>query len=169
LVTGPILSADVGTLLIIGLALGLAISAFAQTDIYIMAGQSNMVGVPSGQTPTQNPSMIWALSHQGAWVPAQDPLYLGGGVGPGVAFADRLASLTGNNVGLVPCAVSGSALSQWMPDYTTYTFYGCMLARAQIAAQYGTIRSLVWYQGEAETMDRNNVPDLAVISSLLER
>jgi hypothetical protein len=106
-----------------------------ETDIYIMAGQSNMVGVPSGQTPTQNPSMIWALSHQGAWVPAQDPLYKGGGVGPGVAFADHLASLTGNNVGLVPCAISGSALSQWMPDYTTYAFYGCMLARTQIAAQ----------------------------------
>jgi hypothetical protein len=115
-----------------------------------------MVGVPPGQTPAQNPGMIWALSHEGAWVPARDPLYPAGGVGPGVSFADKMVSLTCNQVGIVPCAVSGSSLAQWAPDYTTFTLYGCMLARARMAAQYGTIRGLVWYQGEAETMDREN-------------
>jgi hypothetical protein len=135
----------------------IALTANAQTDIYIMAGQSNMIGVQGGQTPTQNPSNLFAMAHDGSWVQARDPLYTGGGVGPGVAFADRLASLTGNPIGVVPCAVSGSSLSQWMPDYTTYTLYGCMLNRARIASQFGTIRGLVWYQGEADTMDRNNV------------
>jgi hypothetical protein len=144
--------------LIIFLVFGVAAHA-QETDIYILAGQSNMVGVAplAGEPKPQNPSRIWALSHEGNWQPAKDPLYNDGGVGPGVWFADRMATLCPDiSVGVVPCAVNASYLSQWTPDNTTYTLYGRMLARARIASAHGTIKGLVWYQGEAETMDRNN-------------
>jgi hypothetical protein len=48
-----------GAIFIIGLALGLATSVSAQTDIYILAGQSNMTGVAplAGEPTPQNQSL----------------------------------------------------------------------------------------------------------------
>ena len=72
--------------------------ADAQTDIYILAGQSNMVGVPPGQTPTQNPTQLFMFNANGQFEQAKDPLdsLAPGqnpvGVGPGLAFADKMAT-----------------------------------------------------------------------------
>jgi len=63
------------------------------------------------------------LWRDGRWAsPAQHPLHVdksSAGVGPGLAFArDVLEALPANerSIGLVPCAVGGTAIARWEPD-----------------------------------------------------
>ena len=105
----PLFSTGVGAIFAIGLAIGLATPVFAQTDIYILAGQSNMTGVAplAGEPTPQNQSRLMAYTWKGNWEQAKDPLsgYAGAGVGPGLWFADRMATLCpGNTIGVVMCA-----------------------------------------------------------------
>ncbi|EOY14358.1 Domain of Uncharacterized protein function (DUF303), putative [Theobroma cacao] len=99
-------------------------------DVFILAGQSNMAGwggVASGKwdgsVPPQcqpNPSIL-RLTANLTWEEARDPLHddidVGRicGVGPGMAFANELRT-RGSGIGvlgLVPCAVGGTAISKW--------------------------------------------------------
>src|SRR5215472_11008371 len=98
-------------------------SAMAQTQVFICSGQSNMMGAQQGQTPVTHPTMIWSFDGSG-WVQARDPIYPGFGVGPGVSFADTMAGLTGENIGIVPCAVGATTIQQWQPDYGAWSLYG---------------------------------------------
>ena len=138
-------------------------NARAQTDIYILAGQSNMAGMaPLGGEPSpQNQGRLMMLvTNTGAWVQAKDPTnaYPNTGVGPTLWFADRMAALMPDRtIGIVNCAKGGTYLADWMPDYMTRSLYGNMLWHARQAKAYGTIKGFLWYQGEAETVDRENV------------
>ncbi len=55
------------------------------------------------------------------------------------------------------CAIGGASLPQWMPDYAVNTAYGNMLAQARKARAKGTIKGFLWYQGESDCGDSNNV------------
>jgi hypothetical protein len=48
-------------------------------------------------------------------------------------------------------------MTQWVPSYAKVDLYGSMLMRARQASQFGTIKGLLWYQGESESWDRNNI------------
>lgn len=140
-------------------------------DIFILAGQSNMVGqgridqLPAG-FPVQA-HHLFSYSNAGRWEPAREPLDsptgqvdacsqdFTVGVGPGLAMAEALVRLNpGLFVGLVPCARNGSNMDQWQPDPSRQTLYGSCLARAKEARGRGRIRALVWYQGESDAYDR---------------
>jgi len=141
---------------------GAAHAVFAQTDIYILAGQSNMMGMAplSGEPTPQNQGRLMMYTSTGEWLPAKDPLsaYAIAGMGPGLWFADRMATLCpGVTVGVIMSAIGGTTLSEWMPDYSFHTPYGNMIAKARRASAYGRIRGFLWYQGEAETTDPNTV------------
>jgi Carbohydrate esterase, sialic acid-specific acetylesterase len=113
-----------------------------------------------GEPSPQNQGRLMMYTSTGEWLPAKDPLsaYGGAGVGPGLSFADRMATLCSDKtIGVVMCAKGGTYLSQWMPDYMTHSLYGAMIAKARQARAYGTIKGLLWYQGEADTVDRSNV------------
>ena len=113
-----------------------------------------------GEPAPVNQGRLMMYTSTGEWLPAKDRLsaYAGSGVGPGLWFADNMATLCpGTTVGVIMCAKGGTYLAQWMPDYSMYSMYGNMIAKASAAKQYGRICGLVWYQGEAETTDRENV------------
>ncbi|CAI0465093.1 unnamed protein product [Linum tenue] len=149
------------------------------TDIFILAGQSNMAGrggvehgrwngvVPSQSAPS--PSIL-RLSAGMRWQPAAEPLHVDidvarnktCGVGPGMAFANAvLPGLMRCNeaaavVGLVPCAVGGTRIRQWRRGKR---LYGRMVRRARAAARGGgrrRIRGVLWYQGESDTVRRED-------------
>lgn len=75
-----------------------------------------------------------------------------GGVGPALPFARHVRRHTGRTIGLVPCALGATGMSDWSPARKgegTGSLYGNMLTR--IAAVGGKVKGLLWYQGEGET------------------
>lgn len=136
--------------------------------VFMVAGQSNAAGhglvsdLPAGFP--RNADRI--LMFDNAWVfragteplddstgqvdgASKDTTY---GVGPGVAFAERLTDLVPNRIILVPCAKGGSSSSQWLPDATLQrsTMFSSCLWRALYAARHGALAGVIWYQGEQD-------------------
>jgi hypothetical protein len=132
-------------------------------DVFILAGQSNMVGQGVEPAAYSYPTQIKAWN--GAWVQASDPLVPvtvdpQAGVGPGIPFADRWVMLRGGTVGLVQAAKGGSYMAEWRPNWRTTTLYGAMIAKARAALNAGgTLRGLIWYQGESDTDEVQKVID----------
>lgn len=129
-------------------------------DLYLLIGQSNMAGRGDlDGSPTPPSTRIALLDKSGGWVPARDPLHFDKpsmvGVGPGLSFAlDLLATDPTAAIGLIPCAVGGTSLSAWQPgarDEATQTHpYDDMLRRAQLALPHGSLKAILWHQGEAD-------------------
>jgi hypothetical protein len=128
-------------------------------DLYLLIGQSNMAGrgkVDAASTQT-HPRVV-TLAKDGQWVPAVDPLHFdkpGAGVGPGLAFGKAMAEASPQaTIGLIPCAVGGTSITRWVPgvqDPVTKAYpYDDMLKRAQAACKDGTLKGIIWHQGEAD-------------------
>ncbi|XP_012446625.1 probable carbohydrate esterase At4g34215 [Gossypium raimondii] len=147
-------------------------------NIIILAGQSNMAGrggvanhsvrgIPTwdGDVPPQcqpNP-WIFKLSADMAWVEAREPIHADidakktNGIGPGMAFANAVLSKDPNFglVGLVPCAIGGTNLSQWQKGGFLYEQ---LVKRAQMALRSGgAYKAMLWYQGETDTIYKQDV------------
>jgi len=139
--------------------------------IFVLSGQSNMAGrggvhrrrwdgvVPPEGAP--DPS-IQRLSAALDWEEAREPLHADidtaktCGVGPGMVFAravlpclqeDALGEGARTGIGLVPCAVGGTAIREWARGERLYEQ---MVCRARVAARYGEIEAVLWYQGESD-------------------
>ena len=128
-------------------------------DLFLLAGQSNMAG--RGEVAPEDSVVhprVWALDREGRWVPARDPIHFDkpiAGVGPGRAFGIAVAEARpGVHVGLVPVAVGGSSVVAWEPgavhEQTGARPYDEALARARRAMRDGTLRGILWHQGESD-------------------
>lgn len=128
-------------------------------DLYLLIGQSNMAG--RGKVDDESKKIhprVFAFNKEGQWVPAVDPLHFdkpGAGVGPGLAFGRAMAEANPQaKIGLIPCAVGGTSISVWIPgahDAATKTQpYDDMLRRMKIAQKDGTLKGIIWHQGEAD-------------------
>lgn len=122
-------------------------------DLYLLVGQSNMAGrgkvEPADKVPVAG---IWMLDKEGAWVPAIDPVHFDRpervGVGLARTFAATVqAARPQRQVGLIPCAVGGTRLDQWVPGGE---LYNDAITRAKIAMANGTLRGILWHQGESD-------------------
>lgn len=137
-----------------------------ERDVYILAGQSNMSGrgVLSQLPAFANKDRVKLFSNAGYLVPGQEPTDNEEGAvystindagnpkaSLGMAFANRLVELRDRDVVLVPCAKGGTAIGEWARNLSTASCYGAMLARANAAAAHGTIKGILFYQGEANT------------------
>lgn len=145
----------------------------AQKNIFILAGQSNMAGrggvvndtttgvtTWDGVVPLQcqpNPS-IMKLNANLKWVEAHEPLHEDidtlktNGVGPGMAFAKHVLEKNSGLglVGLVPCAIGGTNISEWERGKVLYNH---MMKRVKASLRDdGNIRALLWFQGETDTV-----------------
>lgn len=128
-------------------------------QLYLLIGQSNMAGrgIVEPQDTIGN-SKILRLNREGNWDIAKNPIHFDkneAGVGPGLSFAQEMIS--DNNdviIGLIPCAAGGSSIDNWLQDTfweQTKTFpYNNALLRAKLAMQYGTLKGIIWHQGEAD-------------------
>jgi len=134
--------------------------------IFLMAGQSNMAGrgfVEPGDTIST--TRILTLNKNNEWVYAKEPLhyYEPGrtGLDCGLSFAKKLARKYKKEItiGLVPCAIGGSSIEQWLGDstYRGVTLYSNFLQKAKAAAQNGTIKGLLWHQGESNTGAKSHI------------
>ncbi|XP_024024849.1 probable carbohydrate esterase At4g34215 [Morus notabilis] len=141
----------------------------ASLDIFILAGQSNMAGrggVVRGRWDQYVPPQCWPnrrisrLNAGRQWEEAHEPLHAdidagkACGVGPGMAFANEVVRARGSDevVGLVPCAVGGTRISAWARGTSLYSE---LVSRAlESAKNGGSIRAVLWYQGESDTVIR---------------
>ncbi|MCO5593847.1 hypothetical protein L7F22_047865 [Adiantum nelumboides] len=83
------------------------------------------------------------------------------GLGPGLVFAASLLRQLKElkesvpSIGLVPCAVGGTQIKQWEKGSRLYEQ---MIHRAKHAiASSGTLKALLWYQGESDTYSSETV------------
>lgn len=75
----------------------------------------------------------------------------GKGSGLGLPFAVELYRRSGVPIGLIPCALGGTSMDQWNPEFKDRggdSLYGAALGR--INAVGGKVRGILWYQGEAD-------------------
>lgn len=124
--------------------------------IYILMGQSNMVGRDTRTLAQQvdNPHIL-ALNGQEKWVIAHEPMHSGGsGIGPGIPFATEMLKADPNiTIGLVPCAVGGTGLKRWVKGADLYEK---AVARAKVAGEVGILKGVLWHQGESDTVHRKD-------------
>jgi hypothetical protein len=137
-------------------------------ELFLLLGQSNMKGRgPMPADPLRDPRLVMMHLRDDAWYLARHPLHLVGdartfaghdnaGVGPGLAFATAVAARTpGVRLGLIPCAVGGSAIALWQRGAKLYdqAVRRARLARDQAAPLRPRFRAALWLQGEADATD----------------
>lgn len=133
-----------------------AMPARAKFHLYLLTGQSNMVGrAPLDAAAGRTHPHVLMLDGDRRWVPARDPLVHpddgGAGVGMGMAFARVVAESDPSvTIGLVPCAVGGTPLSRWVKGADLYE---TAVARARAAAASGVLKGVLWHQGESDSVN----------------
>lgn len=127
--------------------------------LFVLAGQSNMAGrgvvEPSDTIPHPR---IFSVTPDKRWVLAKEPLQLYQpeltGLGPGMAFARALTEELDEDIyiGLIPCAVGGSSVANWLSDslYKGVRLKSNFTDKLLWAKEYGTVKGIIWHQGEAD-------------------
>jgi hypothetical protein len=129
--------------------------------LFLLVGHSNMAGrgtvTPADQTPSPR---VLMLGQAGEWVPAVDPMHFDKpsvvGVGLGRTFGIKMAEANpAVTIGLIPCAVGGSPIDAWKPgvfyEPTKSHPWDDAVRRAKLALRSGTLRGILWHQGEADS------------------
>lgn len=133
-------------------------------EIFILAGQSNMAGRGKLDDESRQPKpRIFALNKDGQWQPAVDPLHWdkpAAGTGIGRPFAEIIAArFPSDSIGLVPTACGGSPISTWSPGQswkqTNSNPWDDAIARARRAMQDGTVKAILWHQGESDSTEKD--------------
>ncbi len=79
----------------------------------------------------------------------------------------------GHKIGLIPCAVGGTSINVWKPsgyDEATKTHpYDDMMKRLEYALKYGSLKGVIWLQGEADSNPENAAGYLLKLEELINR
>jgi hypothetical protein len=145
-------------------------------DLYLLVGQSNMAGRGKvSPADRQSDPRVLVLNKENIWVSRGEPIHFdkpeAAGVGPGFTFAKLVTARNpGVTAGLIPCAVGGTPIARWKPGADLYEQ---TLIRARIAMKNGTLKAILWHQGEAESSDetkaRAYARDLAEVAEGFRR
>jgi sialate O-acetylesterase len=147
-------------------------------DVWVLAGQSNMVGDGEVKDALAPHPLVHAFYAWDEWRLAVEPVHFPAGAvdsshnaapltdraeilhahatavkgaGLGLAFGQAMVRRTGVPQGLIPCAVGGTSMAQWRPGLKGQggrSLYGAMLRRIRVQGQ--PVAGVLWYQGEAE-------------------
>lgn len=112
-----------------------------------MAGR----GAVEEQDKTPHPRVL-KFTKENVWAPATDPLHFDkpiAGVGLGSSFGRTMAAASPDaTIGLMPCAVGGTSLARWSKGGDLYLQ---ALERAKLALKDGTLKGILWHQGESDS------------------
>jgi hypothetical protein len=145
-------------------------------DIYLLIGQSNMAGRAtiegSDKDTLQNVFLFTGIEGK-EWEKAANPLNKYSTIrkemqmqrlGPGYHFAKTMAeSGSKNPIGLVVNAKGGTNIELWEPGGE---FYNEAVKRTKAALKYGTLKGILWHQGEANVGKYEQYPPK--ITALIE-
>ncbi|AWV98968.1 sialate O-acetylesterase [Arcticibacterium luteifluviistationis] len=132
--------------------------------VFIMAGQSNMAGrgfVEPQDTLSQD--RILSINSKSEIILAKEPLHWyepnSTGLDCGLSFAQNLLLEIPQDVSILmlPVAIGGSSTTQWLGDST---YRGVQLLtnfkeKVAIGKKYGTIKGIIWHQGESDANGRS--------------
>jgi Carbohydrate esterase, sialic acid-specific acetylesterase len=132
--------------------------------VFILAGQSNMAGrgTVEPQDTVAN-KRILSINKKGQLIIAKEPLHFYEpnltGLDCGYAFAKKMIENIPDSISilLLPTAVGGSSISQWLGDslFRNVKLFSNFLAKAAIGKQYGIIKGILWHQGESDANEKN--------------
>lgn len=128
----------------------------AGLHIYLLIGQSNMAGrAEVGPEHDGEIGRCYLLNGEDAWEVASNPLNRYSTIrkglnmqrlGPGYSFATAMLEHDEEiSIGLVVNAKGGSSIEEWEKGTK---FYNEALRRLRAAAETGTIKGVLWHQGE---------------------
>ncbi len=144
-------------------------------DIYLLIGQSNMAGRAEMEEGDLDSLDHVYLFNGSTWENATNPLNKYSTVrkgmefqklGPGYAFAKKLAGESGKKIGLVVNAMGGTSIAQWQKGYTwenDFDLYEQAISQVEKMGGKARIKGIIWHQGEN---DQNNP---AIYMDLLKR
>ena len=136
---------------IFGLCVSLACEAGVTTNLFLLVGQSNMAGRGRlrGETPVSSDRIV-VFDENGQARPATEPLHhdlASAGAGLAMSFARAYADEhPGEVVGLLPCAMGGSAIATWKPGVGKN--YRAAIEMARAVREKGRFAGILWHQGE---------------------
>jgi len=131
--------------------------------LFLLMGQSNMsggVGLAAGDTKPVPSVMKMRYAKEGEepkWAPGAHPLHprrpnKKARFGPGLSFAEAyLADKPGVAVGLIPMAWGGRSIAQLSKGSE---IYGDAIRHTKAAMQSGTLKGVLWHQGESDTVEQ---------------
>jgi hypothetical protein len=131
--------------------------------IFIMAGQSNMAGRGFVEPEDTVASLkVYTINKQNQWVLAKEPLHFYEpaltGLDCGLSFGKHLSESVDDNIhiGIIPTAVGGSAVEQWLGDsaYRGVKLFTNFKTKVEMAAKVGTIKGILWHQGETNAHEK---------------
>jgi len=150
-------------------------------DVWIMAGQSNMVGDGLLADGKQARKGVQCFYMDDTWGKAEEPLHslqaavdavhyrLQGRSGPagrrqdidaarkkgagcGISFANVMNESLKVPIGLIACAHGGTRLAQWLPGYDGEEGDSLYTAMMRrVRKNGGAVAGVIWYQGESDT------------------
>ncbi len=143
--------------------------------IFFMAGQSNMAGrgfVSPQDTISSN--RVITINKNNEWVYAKEPIHFYEpnltNLDSGLSFGKELAKRLHNSItiAIIPCAVGGSRIKQWLNDdvHRDVQLLSNFKEKVDFAKQYGTIKGILWHQGESDSKSnllpayKENLPKL---------
>ena len=131
--------------------------------LILLMGQSNMsggVGLAAGDTKPVPRVLKMRYAKEGEepkWAAGAHPLHPGrpnkkARFGPGLSFAEAyLADKPGVTVGLIPMAWGGRSIEQLSKGSE---IYGDAIRHTKAAMQVGTLKGVLWHQGESDTVEQ---------------
>ena len=142
-----------------------------QMSLFILAGQSNMVGWAPIPEEEKTDPRIYVFSNDYRWRVAAEPIDhaynqvdkisedRNAAYGPSLAFA--LASLDRHPqalIGLIPCAKDSTGIAQWQRNLSEQSLYGSCLKRSRAASTMGRIVGILFFQGETDAQNPTLYP-----------
>lgn len=127
--------------------------------IFIMAGQSNMAGrgVVAPDDTLSHPQIL-SINRYNEIMVAKEPLHFYEpsltGLDCGVSFArEVIRHQPAITILLIPTAVGGSSSNEWLGDslHRGVKLLTNFRERLEQAKKYGTIKGILWHQGESDT------------------
>ena len=134
--------------------------------VFILSGQSNMAGRGFVEPQdTLSAERVLTINAKGELVYAKEPLHFYEptltGLDCGLSFGKHLIKFIPDSISvlLIPTAVGGSSVSQWLGDslYRNVQLLSNFREKVQIGKQYGQVKAVLWHQGESDA-NVNDIP-----------
>jgi len=130
-------------------------------DVYLLIGQSNMAGrAHYGKDEAGVIDRCYLLNEKDQWEPAKNPLNRHSTIrkdlkfqklGPGYGFSKTILEKNkGISIGLVVNARGGTSIDEWKKGSE---YYKEALRRTQEAQKTGTLKGILWHQGESDSQN----------------
>ncbi len=146
--------------------------------VFILAGQSNMAGrgfvEPEDTLPRKR---LVTINKNGQLIIAKEPLHFYEpaltGLDCGYSFGTTMIKSIPDDISvlLIPTAVGGSSISQWLGDslYRNVKLFSNFLEKIEIGRKYGIIKGILWHQGESDANEKDIPQYTKRLSELIAR